>query len=85
MGWSESALVLHSGRWRDLVEVVLHPVLFGSPQNGFGFDTWRLDGRLQSLLGAGHGQAEWPIPDSLRPVFRTLYWLRRNLAGVIEA
>jgi len=85
MGWSESHLVLHAGRWRDLVELVWHPLLYGNPQNGFGFETWRLDGRLQGLLGAGHVNAEWPIPDGLRPIFRTMYWLRRNLAGVIEA
>jgi hypothetical protein len=85
MGWNETDLMLHAGRWRDLVELVMHPLLYGNPQNGFGFETWRLDGRLHGLLGAGHGNAEWPIPDGLRPVFRTMYWLRRNLAGVIEA
>lgn len=85
LGWTDASLVLHAGRWRDLIELVWHPLLYGSPENGFGFDTWRLDGRLQGLLGSGHGNAEWPIPDGLRPVFRTLYWLRRNLAGVIEA
>jgi len=84
MGWSESQLTLHAGRWRDLIEVVWHPILFGNPQSGFAFESWRLDGRLQSLIGARHTQEEWPIPDGLRPVFRTLYWLRRNLAGILE-
>jgi phosphoserine phosphatase len=84
MGWNESQLTLHAGRWRDLIEVVWHPILYGNPLTGFAFESWRLDGRLQSLIGARHTQEEWPIPDGLRPVFRTLYWLRRNLAGILE-
>lgn len=84
MGWTESALTLHTGRLRDLVELVWHPFLHGCEATGFAFESWRLDGRLQSLIGPGHAHEEWPIPDRLRPIFRTLYWLRRNLAGVLE-
>jgi hypothetical protein len=82
MGWQEHQLQVWKGRHRELVEVVWHPLLRGSDAQGFAFEDWRLDGRLASLLGQGHQHESWPIPDPCRRVFRTLWWLRRSLAGL---
>ena len=82
MGWQENQLQVWNGRHRELVEVVWHPLLRGSDAQGFAFEDWRLDGRLAALLGQGHQHENWPIPDPCRRVFRTLWWLRRSLAGL---
>jgi phosphoserine phosphatase len=82
MGWGDHHLEAFRGRHRDLVEMVWHPVLRATENSGFAFDDWRLDGRLQSLLGVGHQHENWPIPDPCRRVFRTLWWLRRGLASI---
>lgn len=82
MGWQEHQLQVWKGRHRELVEVVWHPLLRGGDAQGFAFEDWRLDGRLSSLLGQGHQHESWPIPDPCRRVFRTLWWLRRSLAGL---
>ena len=85
MGWGEHQLEAHKGRHRELVEMVWHPMLRGNDTTGFAFDDWRLDGRLHSLMGAGHQHDNWPIPDPSRRVFRTLWWLRRSLAAIGDA
>jgi HAD superfamily hydrolase (TIGR01490 family) len=82
MGWGDHHLEAFHGRHRELVEMVWHPVLRGNDATGFAFEDWRLDGRLQSLLGVGHQHENWPIPDPCRRVFRTLWWLRRGLASI---
>lgn len=82
MGWQEHQLQVWKGRQRELVEVVWHPLLRGNDAQGFAFEDWRLDGRLASLLGQGHQHESWPVPDPCRRVFRTLWWLRRSLAGL---
>ena len=82
MGWGEHQLEAYHGRHRELVEMVWHPLLRGNDQTGFAFDDWRLDGRLNSLMGTGHQHDNWPIPDPCRRVFRTLWWLRRSLAAI---
>lgn len=82
MGWEDNQLQVWKGRHRDLVEMVWHPLLRGNDVQGFAFEDWRLDGRLSALLGPGHKQENWPIPDPCRRVFRTLWWLRRGLAGL---
>jgi phosphoserine phosphatase len=84
MGWGDHHLEAFHGRHRDLVEMVWHPILRGSDSIGFAFDDWKLDGRLQGLLGVGHQHENWPIPDPCRSVFRTLWWLRRGLASIGE-
>ncbi|MCB9496445.1 MAG: haloacid dehalogenase-like hydrolase [Fibrobacteria bacterium] len=82
MGWQEHQLQAWKGKHRELVEVVWHPLLRGNDTTGFAFEDWRLDGRLAALMGPGHKNESWPIPDPCRRVFRTLWWLRRSLAGV---
>ncbi|HXP90083.1 MAG TPA: HAD-IB family phosphatase [Fibrobacteria bacterium] len=84
MGWGDHHLEAFHGRHRELVEMVWHPILRGSDATGFAFDDWRLDGRLQSLLGVGHQHENWPVPDPCRSVFRSLRWLRRGLASIGE-
>jgi len=84
MGWGDHHLEAFHGRHRELVEMVWHPILRGSDAVGFAFDDWRLDGRLQSLLGVGHQHENWPVPDPCRSVFRSLRWLRRGLASIGE-
>ena len=84
MGWGDHHLEAFHGRHRELVEMVWHPILRGSDTVGFAFDDWRLDGRLQSLLGVGHQHENWPVPDPCRSVFRSLRWLRRGLASIGE-
>lgn len=82
MGWQENQLQVWAGRHRELVEVVWHPLLRGTDAQGFAFEDWRLDGRLAALIGHGHQHENWPVPDPCRRVFRTLWWLRRSLAGL---
>lgn len=82
MGWQEHQLQTWRGRHRELVEVVWHPILRGNDVQGFAFEDWRLDGRLSTLIGPGHQHETWPVPDPCRRVFRTLWWLRRSLAGL---
>gem|GEM_PF-1008779 len=82
MGWGDHHLEAFRGRHRELVEMVWHPLLRGSETTGFAFEDWKLDGRLNALMGTGHQQDNWPIPDPCRRVFRTLWWLRRSLAAI---
>lgn len=85
MGWGDNQLEAYRGRHRELVEMIWHPLLRGSDSTGFAFDDWRLDGRLNALMGSRHQHDNWPIPDPCRRVFRTLWWLRRGLAAIGDA